>query len=363
MTRVTTKLTTALAGLALAGLPAIAGAQSTTSQQPRPESSQQQRQEPQKTSDQNSPQHHLDHAKKVLNDINPSSMQGEARTQVTELKRNFNQLENAWRNKSGSARPESGHAAGHTGTPSGTAGTTGSTTSEQTGTTSGTTNQTPRSERASGMAGNDDWMRHYHAIDSTLKRLIGDASASSAVQGSATGATSGTTTGTASGTAAGTAGTTGRTDAGASAKVEIDASLRSQLTEFRRHLDRFHAAAMSQNQRMGEEDRVSADPHSGVTGSMTGTSGTSGEATTRSQSRTSARAPGQVDSAAIARLTASIDALLRGSSAEAAGTSGTSSAAATGTSGTASAQGTVCVDRGKLEELKREIQALNRNQQ
>lgn len=358
MARVTTKLTTALAGLALASLPAIAGAQSPTSQQPKPSTPQQQS----RSQDQNSPQHHLDEAKKVLNKINPSSLQGEARTQITELKRNFNQLENAWRNKSGnSARSDSSHATGHTSGTTGTSG-TATTTSEQTGTTSGTASQTPRSDRASSMAGNDDWMRHYQAIDSTLDRLIGDASASAS-------ASAGT---------AGTTGTTGSTGASASTSADIDASLKSQLTEFRRHLNLFHAAAMSQNQGMGEEDRASADPHSGVTGSMTGTAGTTGTSssatagtsgsTSSTQAQTSASASGQVDSAAIARLTASIDELLRGTSATGtAGTSGTTSSTTTsgtaGTSGAASAEATVCVDRAKLEQLKRDIQALNRNQQ
>ena len=387
MARMTTKLTTTLAGLALAGLPVLASAQSPTSQQPeRPTQSRQQQQD--RTADQNSPEHHLNQAKRVLNDINPSSMQGDARTQITELKRNFNQLENAWRNQSSrSGRSDSAHATGHTGavtgTESGTAatgtagtsGSTSSTTSEQTGTTSGTTSsQPPRSGAASPMAGNDDWMRHYRSIDSTLDTLLGSAGA----------AATGTT---------GTSGTDAR--AGVSAGGDIDASLRSKLTEFRQHLNRFHAAAMSQSGRMGEEDRASANPHSGITGSMTGTAGTSGTSgqatsgtsgqsasgtagqsasstagqTTSSAQRTAASASGQVDSAAIARLTASIDELLRSSATSgAAGTSGTAGATSStttgtaGTTGTASAGATVCVDRAKLEQLRRDIQALSRDQ-
>lgn len=392
MRQVTSKLTTVVAGLALASLPALVGAQSTSTPQqtyPKPTTSQQSR----STKDQGSPQHHLDEAKRVLNSISDSSLEGEARTQITELRRHFNQLESAWRSKAaGAARSgAAGHVTGHTGTATGstgattsgtaagaTAGTTG--TPEQAGATGSTTSgQTPRS---STMAkGSDDWMTHYQAVDRVLDGLLGGSSASGRAGGTASGTTSGT--GTATGTTGGTA--TGTT--GASATVMLDAETRTKLTEFRRHLEMFHQTAMAQG-RTGEEhasasSTTSTSSTTGTTGSMTGTAtGTSGMAThpetttaqtppaqtptprPQTQTTTTTTTTGAVDSAAIARLTAQIDELLRASASTSA-TAGTTSTAGTPTTGTAGTSGTttassatVCVDRAKLEQLKRDIQAL-----
>ena len=105
MSRMTSKLSTALAGLALASLPVLVEAQSTSTQstqqgKPRQSSgrtSQQDRST--RSTDPNSPQHHLNEAKRVLNSINTGSVQGEARKQITELKQHFTQLESAWRKR------------------------------------------------------------------------------------------------------------------------------------------------------------------------------------------------------------------------------------------------------------------------
>ena len=372
MQQVTTKLTTVLAGLALASLPVLVGAQnSSTPQPPQPTNptstttSQQNR----STKDQNSPQHHLDEAKRALNSISASSLQGDARTQVTELRRHFEQLESAWRTTAAGAAKSgataTGHATGHTsgtatgstgGTTSGTtAGTTAGTTGtpEQAGATGATSRPTPRS--GSTASGSDDWMTHYAAIDRILDQMRA---------------------------------ATGTPPA---ASTSLDATTRTKLTEFRRHIDLFHQTAMPKKP-MGEEDAASASSSSGITGSMTGaTTGTSGMAThpehataqpsasqpPMSQVQTtsgSTSASGTVDNATIARLTAQIDDLLRGGAATSAmagtmssppgtpattGSAGTmSSPGSVGTSGTTTGSGTICVDRAKLEQLKRDIQAL-----
>jgi hypothetical protein len=368
MSQVTSKLTTALAGVALASLPVLVGAQQypTTQQKPSPTRSQS---EQRSTTHENSPQHHLDEAKKALNSIQNSSLKGDARTQITEIRTHFNQLESAWRkhvaNAARSGASSTSHAGGHVGTTAtstggttsgtpaaATAGTTG--TPEQAGATGATSRQTPRSGTASTAPSGrtDEWMTHYQAIDGLLDRLLGDTSASA-------GATSPTgTTGARAGVSAG---------ANVSANVTLDAATRAKLEDFRRHLEQFHATAMSQS-RVGEEDAASAAAQSGITGSMTPTtpsattqtppSTTTTEPTpTTTPAAASARASASVDNAAIIRLSAQIDELLGSAS-----TSSTSSTAgAVGTTGAAGATttpGTVCVDRAKLEQLKRDIQAL-----
>jgi hypothetical protein len=442
MSHIKNTLTIALAGLAVASLPVLVDAQSTpTPQTPTSRASQPNR----SGADKNSPQHHLDEARRVLTSITSNSVQGETRSKVNELKRHFTQLETTFRASSASSAQmgasrstepptSAGTATGSTTSGTGTEGTAGTSGTA----TSGTTEQAGRSARGqrSG-SGSGDWMTHYTAIDSLLDELIGSGASADASMSGTTGSASGSgtasTTGSTSGSTAGTSGspteqrgTTARSGASASGGAQIDASVRTKLVEFKRHLDQFHSAAMNQSGR-GEEDMASADPSSGVTGSMTrpdpssstgssttatgttatgttgsattgttgsatgstattahptttspetpqatgtsgtastmsGTAGTSGSATTQS-TQTSAQA--SVDSAAIARLTASIDEMLRGSastSTTAGTTSTTGSPTASGTVGTSgttsSSTGTVCVDRAKLEELKTQIQAL-----
>jgi hypothetical protein len=399
MVRMTSKLTTTLAGLALASLPFMVAAQSTsTPQQSRPrqgtDPTSQQNRAP-RAGDQNSPQYHLDQAKRVLTTINATTVKGETGRQIRELKRHFNQLEAAWRaNSASAARVGAARSTDHTGAHSPTAGSTsgtgtatagtsgtatGSTTTEQTGTGA---RQTPRSGAATGASGANDWVTHYTAITNLLDQL----GATSASVSSQAGTPASTAAGTTAGTTASATGTTGRpgeeVGVSATANVNLDANVRTKLVEFRRHLDQFHMAAMGQRGR-GEEDVASANPESGITGSMTGTgtspsaTGTTGAAseTTVATTGTAAQTPAQttsatsasatVDSATIARLTASIDELLRGgavTSTAAGTTTGTTGSATapgtTGTAGTTSATGTVCVDRAKLEQLRRDIQAL-----
>jgi hypothetical protein len=384
MSQVTSKLTAALAGVALASLPVLVGAQQypTTPQKPSPTRSESQ----QRSTDQNSPQHHLDEAKKALNSIQNSSLKGDARTQITEIRTHFNQLESAWRKHvASSARTgaaSTSHAGGHvgtaatggttSGTPSAaTAGTTG--TPEQAGATGATSRQTPRSGTASpapsGSA--NEWMTHYQAIDGLLDRLLGDTSASAGTSsGVSAGATAGTTAGTAGATSpTGTTGGRAGVSAGAnvSANVTLDAATRAKLEDFRRHLEQFHATAMSQG-RVGEEDAASASAQSGITGSMTQTKPSTATQTPPSTTTTeptpttppaeaSVSASASIDSAAIARLSAQIDELL--GSASTSSTSATAGAVGTtGAAGATTTTGTVCVDRAKLEQLKRDIQAL-----
>jgi hypothetical protein len=349
MSHVCSKLTGALAGMALAALPLLAGAQSTTSpqtpQQPPRQTMPPPEQSRPASADKSSPQHHLNEAKRVLSGITSSA------PQIAELRRHFAQLEAAWNVKAASSAKMgasgSTHAGGHTtstagttsGTPSATtAGTTG--TPEQAGAT-GTqpSRQTPRS--GSGEA----WMTHYQAIDGVLDQLLGDtAAAVSTGAGVSVGATAGTT------------------GVGVSAAASIDASTKTKLTDFRRHIDLFHAAAMALS-RVGEEDAASASPSSGITGSMTETTASTASTTPMPPATTTATgavgttgsATANPDQAAIARLTVQIDELLRGTSTTS--TSGT--ATTTSPSGTP-VTGTVCVDRAKLEQLKRDIQALRR---
>ena len=438
------KLTIALAGFAVASLPVFVDAQGTSTPQTKPEqpttTSQQSRSG---RADQNSPQHHLDEAKRVLTSVNANNVQGEARSQVNELKRHFMQLETAWRASSaGSAQAGAARSTGGAGSTTGSA-TTGSATGSTSGTTSGTatgsasgttqgttgstTAEQGRYSRGASASGGD-WMTHYNAINTMLDQMIGSGtSASMSGTASTSSGTTGSTTGTSSGSAGSTTGTsagttgsagertgsTGSAGASASASARIEGDTRTKLTEFKRHLDQFHATAMAQRAPGGEDasaaSRSTSSPAvtshetpeataaTGTTGTMTGTAGTSGtsstmtgtagttgstgsaaqsaqtppststqtpQTTSSTSSTQQTSASATVDSAAIARLTASIDEMLRGSASTStsAGTTtsatGTTSSGTVGTSGTTSATGTVCVDRAKLEALKTQLQAL-----
>src|SRR3989442_2542156 len=166
MSQTTRKLTITLAGLALASLPVLVNAQTTSPRQhtrPAPTTRHQ-------TVDHNSPQYHLDAAKRLLNSINSSTMKGEARTQLDELRMHFTQLETAWAaqmpaGRSGAAEPGAGYRSGTT--ARGTTGAGTSTTNEQSGST-----RSPPSRRGQPTQGAGDWMNHYPGNDQILHRNL-----------------------------------------------------------------------------------------------------------------------------------------------------------------------------------------------
>jgi hypothetical protein len=365
MSQVTSRVMAALAGVALASLPLVA--QSTSSPSPQPDTRTQQQSQSKASDD--SPPHHLSEARRVLNSINVNSLRGEARTQVSELRTHFQQLDQAWLAKSMTSRGEAstaGHAAGHAETTGATGSSTSGTaaaagtagTPEQAGAT-GATRQSPRAgSPAAPATATGDWTTHYQALDKALERLLG----------------------------------TGGASAGASS---LDAATRTKLQEFRKHLDQFRAAARAEGG-VSQEYASSTSAQRDATASAaqaeastaTGAASPSGSSSTTQTGQSShsthtqpttntdvtSQPPAQtatsgsgmpVDGAAITRLTSQIDDLL-GSASTSSTSSSTSATGAVGTSGTAGrtgASGTVCVDRGKLEQLRRDIQALQSGSQ
>jgi hypothetical protein len=326
-----------LAGGALATLPILLEAQTPSTQHAKPKPADQ-HQPAQRPMDHDSPQHHLQEAKRVLNGINEKTLKGEPATQIADIRRHFNQLESAWRGQApssqhGAAEP-SGHSTGHA---TGTTGTTAS-------------------------AGAGGWMTHYSAIDQILDRVLGDNPSASA--------------GAATGTSGSASATTSRAGVSAGARVAADAkvtgstgSTRMKLLEFRKHLDAFHSTAMKSPHGAAHLDVPAPDdataspavvaeappaspttttrppgpmvsphpPKTSASGSNTSPrpTGTTGVFNESTDVRSTAR---PVDSAAINRLTAAIDDMLR------------ANASANSNS--------VCVDRATLEQLRSEIQAL-----
>jgi hypothetical protein len=296
MSHVIRRLTMAFGGLVLAGLPIVGDAQSTSSEQTQPTST---------TSEQSrssakepvSPQHHLDQARRVLDTINSNDLKGDAKTQFTELKEHFNLLNSAWQSKVATAARTGavgGHATGHVGTASGT----GSTTSGTPAATAAGTSGTPEQAGATGATarpaprGDDNIDAHYEAIKRILPR-IGD----------------------------------------------VDADTTRKLTEFRQHLEKFHATARTQGTAREEMSSIAAP--------TTGVSATVPEPLAPEYASTASTSAGAGNDA-IARLNAQVDDLLRSAS----------TPAATGTSGGTAT--TICVERAKLEALKRDIQTLRR---
>jgi hypothetical protein len=353
MSQTTRKLTITWAGLALASLPIFVNAQTTPPRQhtrPAPTTRHHQ------TVDHNSPQYHLDAAKRLLNSINSSTMKGEARTQLDELRMHFTQLEAAWAaqmpaGRSGAAEPGAGYRSGTT--ARGTTGAGTSTTNEQSGSTRSRTSRSGEPTQGAG-----DWMNHYSAIDQILDRMLG---ANASVSGSAT------------------SGTSGRrgANAGASATSEIrlDASTRTKLMEFRKHLNAFHVAAMSATgtprsavdrdvpdvppdvpddaaRAPGSDPDVQPTPHP-ATPDPAAPIDRNAQIRVAPGQTIELNAAGNIDSATIARLSGMINEMLRGG---AAGTTGSAGATSTAT-------GTVCVDRAKLEQLRTVIDGLRAPQQ
>jgi hypothetical protein len=102
MKRSTTRWTTALAAVALLGLPAAGLAQTAASpQQQQPAAAQ---------SEQNQPSDHLRAAKSALAEIDEASVTGRAKTQLTQLKQHLNALERAAAAKTSAANAPAAQA-------------------------------------------------------------------------------------------------------------------------------------------------------------------------------------------------------------------------------------------------------------
>ncbi len=180
--------TTSIAAAALVALPMIATAQTYP---PSGQSGQSYPSSQMSSSDQNSPQFHLDEAKRVLDAISTSELSGAGLTQVSQIKTQFNDLYNAYKNKSGAA------------------------TSGQVG-TSGTT-PPPSSSMAT------DWKTQFNKIEGELDGL--NIPKSSYAPSSVSG-----TTGT---------GTSGAMSS--SANITLPSEVRDSLEQFRTHLEQFHS--------------------------------------------------------------------------------------------------------------------------
>jgi collagen type VII alpha len=178
MKRSTTRWTTALAAVALLGMPAAGSAQTGTTPQPQAATAAQ--------AEAREPGEHLREARAALDDIDAAAVTGRAKTQLTQLKQHISALERA-----ASARSAASAAASATGT----------------------------------QARSNNWSTELAAADRILTEMLGTASA----------------TGTAGATGtSGTAGATG-TSGAASGTVEDEAA-RAKLMEVRKHMTKFAAA-------------------------------------------------------------------------------------------------------------------------
>jgi hypothetical protein len=332
----TSKLTTMLAGLALASLPALVGAQATSPQHPKPAPRSEPHPTTRHTADADSAQHHLDEAGRVLHGIDASTLKGQTATQVSDVRRHFHQLESAWRARKpappADASIPSGHSTGHV---------------------TGTTGTAPAAS---------DWMTHYTAIDQILDRVLG---ANASASGRAT------------------AGTTGVTaDVKTSADMKIDASTRTKLTEFRKHLDAFHHAAMAGMPAHGSAGLGIPEPHAAIAPGATARDATPGAGATPQVSGAT-RPPGPMVSPHPPRSSATIVAGAQNTAAQAVGTTGVApmkpsaaansealarlsaaiddmlrASASSTVSRSAATTGSVCVERAQLEQIRREIEAM-----
>ncbi len=216
----TNALATALATAAMIALPIIATAQTyppsgstsgqSTTGQSNPSSQY-------GAKDQNSPQFHLDEAKKVLESIDASSLSGDAASQISQIKSDFNNLYNAYKSKSGSSVSSSATSGGATSSSTASSG-------GQVGTSG--SGATP----SSGMTGASDWKTTFNNIESRLDALNVPKSAyAPQVSGTSTSGTSGTMSG-------GTSGTAGTS-------VTLPSDVRDKLEQFRLHLEQFYSLA------------------------------------------------------------------------------------------------------------------------
>lgn len=292
------------------------------------------------SADQNSAMVHLDKAKKELDDISTSSLTGDAATQISTLKTDFNDLYTSYKNKSGQSA-------------SGQAGTTGSVPP------SGVT--PPSGVSASGATG--DWKTDYTAISRILDHLnIPATSPKGASSGSGTSGSMSGNTGSTSGTTGqtGTSGTTGSMSGyGTSSSTPMfGADVRAKLASFRMHLDEFYEAA-------NQQGSPSASSEFGASSSQgaTGTSGTMSEtgAAAGMSGSSASRYLDDIDNIVNQALNKS------GSSSASSAYSGTSSSTSgtTGTSGQTSTHARrganarrVFLTREQLDQIKQDVAQL-----
>jgi hypothetical protein len=301
MSQTTDKLTMTLAGLALASLPVLVNAQATSPHQTKPKPTTRQHQT---AVDHNSPQQHLNEAKRALTSINANTLKGEARSQISEIRTHFTQLESAWRAHMQAAHSGAAdHGAAH-----------------------------PSETQARGTAGSSasggDWMSHYSAIDQILSqmtdanpRLMDFRKHLDAFHTAAMSAT---------GTPHGAA------DPAVPA-VPDDFAARARGVE--------------------SNTQVDAHPHPGTPNTPAPTD-SNAQFTVAPGQTIQLNASPNADSATLARLSGMIDEMLRGAApATATGTTGSVAGAAP------TAAGTVCVDRAKLEQLRTVIDGMRSQQQ
>ena len=202
MSKVAKVWTTSIAAVALAALPMIAAAQTyppagqTTPGQTNPSSQY-------GSTNENSPQSHLDEAKRALDSISTSDLTGAAMSQVSQIKTQFNDLCDAYKNESGTASSSTG--------------------------TSGST--TPPSSNAVSR----DWKAQFNTIEKELDRLTIRKSAYAPPIRSGV-----------SGTTGSMSGMTGMEAGSTSAKVSLPSQVRDGLTQFRMHLERFYSLTQPQ---------------------------------------------------------------------------------------------------------------------
>jgi hypothetical protein len=200
MSQIAKVWTTSIAAAALVALPMIAAAQTyppagqSTSGQANPSSQS-------RSTNENSPQSHLDEATRSLDSISTSDLTGVAMSQVSQIRTQFNDLYNDYKNKSGSASSSTG--------------------------TSGT--MMPPSSSESGIVATD-WKAQFNTIESELDRLNIPKSSYAPSTGSGV-----------SGTTGSTSGMTGMEAGSTSANVSLPSQVRDSLTQFRMHLERFYS--------------------------------------------------------------------------------------------------------------------------
>ncbi len=220
--------TLALAVAALAALPVVAAAQTyppagqssgqSTTGQSNPSSQY-------GSTEQNSPQHHLDEAKRVLDSISTADLTGDAASRIARLKTEFNTLYTSYSNESGSAMSSSSTSGG-----------------SSTSSSSATSGQVGTSGQASMGTG---WKSNFKTIERDLDSLgIPKSSYAPTATGSESSGMSGSTSGT---TGSETSGTTGGATSGMSgsamstANVNLPSDVRDKLEQFRTHLEQFYS--------------------------------------------------------------------------------------------------------------------------